>query len=116
MSALSEVETPPARVIRDWILRGHVPGSRIGPLSQPGRDFTPGDAHGIYIPFAALLCLAGDDAFGRLAPTCRLALRIAASFIVAGSIQAGRTMIRLASASGVWPREAAVPCNSLAPL
>jgi hypothetical protein len=78
--------------------------------------FIPGDAHGIYVPFAALLSLAGDDAFERLAPTCRLALRIAASFIVAGSIQAGRTMIRLAAASGFWPREAAVPCDLSAPL
>jgi len=31
-----------------------------------------------------LLCLAGECVFQRLAPTCRFALRLAASFIVAG--------------------------------
>jgi len=110
------VETPPARVIRDWFFAVTYRAHRSGRYRSLAGVFGPGDAHGIYIPFAALLYFAGDDAFGRLAPTCRLALRIAASFIVAGSIQIGRTMIRLAAASGVWPREAAVPCNSLAPL
>jgi hypothetical protein len=49
--------------------------------------FRPGDAHGIYISYAALLRFPGDDAFRRLAPTCRFACRITASFIVAGFIQ-----------------------------
>jgi hypothetical protein len=56
-------------------LISHVPGSRIGQLSQLGQDFLPATLMGLTFSFAAFLCFPGDDAIKRLGPTCRFSMR-----------------------------------------
>jgi hypothetical protein len=53
----------------------HPRTGHAGQLSRPGRDFTPGDAPGIHIPFAVLLRPANEIIFRHLEPTCRFAWR-----------------------------------------
>jgi len=75
----------------------HPRTGHAGQLSRPGRDFTPGDAPGIHIPFAVLLRPANEIIFRRSRTHLPFRLAPAASFIVAEHAGQGVPM-------GVWPR------------
>jgi len=96
-------------------LFSHVTG-HFGRLSQPGRGLISGNAHGIFVPFAVLLCLAGDCASWRFRSHMPFYQLPAARFFSRGSFKTNEPMGQLGAASGVWPREAAVPCYRSAPL
>jgi hypothetical protein len=66
-------------------------------------------------PFAVLFPPAGDDAFQRLAPTCRFATR-RREFHLRGVHRCYGEPRSVAAAPGVWPRGRTVPCDLPAPL
>jgi hypothetical protein len=78
--------------------------SRTGPISGDYRSlagsFISGNAHGIFIPFAVLLCLAGDCASWRFRAHMPFYQLPAASFFFAGFVQNERT--RGAVGRGFW--------------
>jgi len=92
----------------------HPRTGHAGLLSRPGRDFRPGDARGIHIPFAVLLRPAGEIIFRRLEPTCRFASRPPR---VSSSRSTPLKACRWAFGRGFWVtvRGSAVPCFSPAP-
>jgi len=92
----------------------HPRTGHAGLLSRPGRDFLPGDAPGIHIPFAVLLRSAGETVFRHLEPTCRFALRPPR---VSSSRSTPAKACRWAFGRGFWVtvRGSAVPCFSPAP-
>jgi len=102
------------RVIRDRPAVGARTGPAIGLFSRLGRAFfrSPATLVGFLTLFAVLLRFAGVGVFQRLAPTCRFAFcppRVSSSRSLS-------TREQLAAASGVWPREPAVPCDLSVPL
>jgi hypothetical protein len=92
----------------------HPRTGHAGQLSRPGRDFTPGDAPGIHIPFAVLLRPASEIIFRHLEPTCRFASRPPR---VSSSRSTPVKACRWAFGRGFWValRGSAVPCFSPAP-
>jgi len=92
----------------------HPRTGHAGLLSRPGRDFRPGDAHGIHIPFAVLLRSASEIVFRNLEPTCRFALRPPR---VSSSRSTPFKACRWVFGRGFWVtvRGPAVPCFSPAP-
>jgi hypothetical protein len=113
----SSLETPPVRVIRGCVLVSHVPGSRIGLLSQPVRDFDfPATLMGFTYP--SQLCSASRlrPSFNARNPRAVLPCawpRVSSSRDLRQVL--AHIVWRSAAASGVWPREAAVPCYLPAP-
>lgn len=113
MRSLCLLETPSVGSFVIALPSAHVPG----PQSDCSRDLAgslsgSGNARGILITlFAVLLPLAGGGVFRRLEPTCRYAVcppRVSSS-------RGFSTTGHQGSASGVWPRKRAVPCDPSVP-
>jgi hypothetical protein len=91
----------------------HVPGLHYGLFSRPGRvsfEIRRRSWVLFLMLFAVLLRFACECVFPRLAPTCRFAFCPPRDFD-RGEGSEGQ----LAAASGVWPRERAVPCDPSVP-
>jgi len=113
MRSLCSVGNAVRWVIRDRLTIGARTGPGLGLFSRPGR-FLFGfrqRSWDLIMLFAVLLWFAGGGVFQRLEPTCRLAScppRVSSSRSLS-------TRGQLAAASGVWPREPAVPCDLSVP-
>jgi hypothetical protein len=113
--ALIGLKTPPAGSFMTAFLFSHVPGPfRAIITAWPGFLF-PATLMGFF-PFAVLICLAGDCASWRFRAHMPFYHLPAARFFSRGSFKTNEPVGQLGAASGVWPREAAVPCYRSAPL
>jgi hypothetical protein len=116
-SAISSVETPPAQVIHGWLLFSRVPGSPIGQLSQPVRDFRSRRRSWDF-SFPSQLSSASRVMTPLSVSNPHAVLPCAWPRVSSSRDRAkyGPIIKRLAAAPGFWPREAAVPCDLSAPL
>jgi hypothetical protein len=111
-SAISLVETPPAQVIHGWLLFSRVPGSLIGQLSQPVRDFSSRRRSWDF-SFPSQLSSAS-----RVMTPLSVSNPHAVSPCAWPRVSSSRDPTKMAGSSSVWPRllgfgPAKQPCRAI---